>query len=322
MTWVEAAVRDLHALGASACVDAFTRFVRPAAWAGREVTEPLLPSGIFHCCPCTFSAVIGAGAPELRFLVEPQAATPAAKTYWEMGLAMIREAGAQGAELERLERIAPLFVPSATAGFRIWIGGLLTPGGRIHYKVYLCPPGGEQVGQALGLLGLSSRAASQLPGQLTIFSLDLFGEPPRVKLYALQRDVRLDELARSYALGGAPADDAPAFARALLGPAAEPPRWWLTAHSFIAGHRPVQSAVHLGLLRDALDDDEVQRRLLSFASARGIDPSPYLRAHAALRTDARAHHFVSFQVQGGKPRLTVYFSPRPLASRAPVPRAT
>jgi hypothetical protein len=141
---------------------------------------------------------------------------------------------------------------------------------------------------------------------VTILSLDARGG---AKLYLLQRDVGLDALGRAYALGGEPPDDAVRFAQALLAGAASQPRWWLTAHAFTDGGVRCRSAVHLGLLRDAVPGNVVHDRLLAYAQSLAIDATPYERCRDSLPEGVRAHHFVTFQRVGGRPRVTVYFSP-------------
>ena len=52
-------------------------------WGRRDTNAPLLPSGVRHGVPYGISFVLGAGAPEVRVFVEPQAEPASLAAYRE-----------------------------------------------------------------------------------------------------------------------------------------------------------------------------------------------------------------------------------------------
>ncbi len=257
--------------------------------------------------------VLGAGAPELRLLVEAQADPPSAAAYWQAGRAVSRFVGAlPGAQLERLSAVEELFVPTEGARFRSWHAVAFRPGVPPRARVYLCanPDGSDdlerseaRLQRALDRLGLHDALAAidRRPGDLlTILSLDL-DAAGRTKIYRLRPACRAVE-----AVPRAAADDANLLARCMLGDEAAQ-LGWLTCWSFVdrgAGAAP-STALHLSIYRH-LGEREVVARVEALCAALRIDATAYRQVVATL---APRHHFVSLQRQDGAPRVTVYLLP-------------
>jgi hypothetical protein len=249
-------------------------------WGERSVDRPLLPSGIRHGAPWGVSMVVGAGAPEVRVLVEAQHDPPSARAYWEAGARVSSWIARQpGADLSRLLPVAERFVPSERSRFRIWHAVAFRPDAPPAFRLYLCASGDtERLRGALDRLGFPRALDAIPPGEITILSLDLRAGG-RVKLYLATPD--------------APPDDA----RLLLGD--DRRIMWLRCFAF-TGEGPPAHALHLSLERHVPD---AAPRLRSLLSALGLDAAPYERCLPAR------HHFVSLQRPGGEPRVTIHFLP-------------
>jgi len=253
-------------------------------WGTRDVGEPLLPSGVRHGVPFGVSFVIGEGAPEIRVFVEPQDDPPSLASYMNASRRVARLiALAPGADVSRLE---PLFA----RGFaRAWFAVAFRPGGPPQYRVYLCLAGERAerlriVDDSLAELGVARRVHVGPTDQPTMLSIDLHADP-RVKVYVLMPNHVLDD----------------PFGRAM---SAEP-IGWLACH-FLERVNAPRVAWHYGAARHSPDDDDLARRLVRFCRDVGSDTAIYERARAELRF---RHHFVTWQRQDGRPRVTVYLVP-------------
>lgn len=262
---------------------AFTRvagrreeILRPLAdacgWGRRSTSEPLLPSAVSHGVPYGISFVLGAGAPEVRVFVEPQA-----------GHARVADfiAAQPGADISRLVDVREPFP-------RVWYAVAFRPSAPPAYRAYLCLDRNERepvVARTFARLGITDAVARGPKDFPTMIGLDLHASP-RVKLYILRPDFVLDH----------------AFARAL--PGGDQPMGWLSCH-FLESARP-RVAWHYSALRHAPDDDELARRLVGFLEGEGIDASIYERMRREMPF---RHHFVTYQRIDGAPRVTVYLLP-------------
>lgn len=297
-------VRLRDALGLSLDADEITlrALAHVCGWGARATTSPLLPSGIRHGAPWGLSMVLGAGAPELRMLVEAQAEPASAASYWRaVGHVNAWIAGQRGATIDRLASIAERFVPSERARFRGWHAVAFRPHHEPRYRIYLCAENDEsRIEAALttlerydGLAAVPRRAGDEL----TILSLDLHAAG-RTKLYRLRPSAMAEDVVDESLKA-----DARTFATILLG-APEIPIGWLTCFSLRADQSP-QCALHLSLERHVAAADTALR-LTTLLRAFAIDPAPY---HAALSALQPRHHFVSLQRSEGAPRVTIYFLP-------------
>lgn len=271
-------------------------------WGPRATTAPLLPSGIRHGAPWGLSFVLGAGAPEVRMLVEAQAEPATAASYWSA----VRRVNAwiatqPGADLSRARAIEAAFTPSATSRFRGWHAVAFRPNQAPRYRVYWCAENDRaRVDAALATLGLSGARAAiddRADDELTIVSLDLHAHA-RTKVYRLRPHARARD-----AVSTADRDDADRFAQRMLGDA-DRAIGWLTCFALDATRAPT-CALHLSLERHVAAAD-VAPRVVALCEALAIDARPY---RAALATLQPRHHFVSWQRVDGAPRLTIYFLP-------------
>lgn len=316
------AVDELALLAADLGVDADHRaracqtcaaMIEASGWFHRDPRGPSWPSGISHGRPYGHSFVLGAGAPELRWMLEAQDADTSALGYWSAGQRVTEWiAGQPGVDTRALADIERLFVPDATAPFRIWhgasVGGDLQP----MYKVYLSARarGADQawptVRAAMDRLGLDQgrsliEEACGVRDSPTILSLDLVDAArARVKLYVLSANRSGEEVEDLCQLGEQHQEgDALVFANELLG-SVTARIWWLTCFNFVAGQqRPRSVTLHLGAPRHLPDETSLER---VSALAKRHGSSYPLKRHD--------FHFVSFQRRGRHPRITVYFLPR------------
>lgn len=251
-------------------------------WGRRDTGAPLLPSGVRHGVPHGISFVLGAGAPEVRVFVEPQAEPASLATYREAS-ARVADfiAGQPGADVTRLAAAREPFA-------RIWYAVAFRPAEPPAYRAYLCLGDREREATAsatlsrLGVTDSVPRGENDFP---TMIGIDLHASP-RVKLYVLRTDFVLDH----------------AFARAM--PGGERAMGWLSCH-FLESAAP-RVAWHYSALRHAPDDDDLARRLARFLADERIDASTYERLR---RVVPFRHHFVTHQRQDGAPRVTVYLLP-------------
>jgi hypothetical protein len=255
-------------------------------WGRRAVSSPLLPSGVRHGVPYGISFVLGAGAPEVRVFVEPQAEPASLAAYREASARVADFIGREpGADVARLADVRDRFA-------RIWYAVAFRPDAVPEYRAYLCLGGSDRdrdraevVARTLARLDATdsvSRGAKDFP---TMIGIDLH-PAPRLKLYVLRPDFVLDH----------------PFARAM--PGGDGPLGWLSCH-FLESTRP-RVAWHYSALRHAPDDEDLARRLTELLAREGIDPALYAR----LRREVPfRHHFVTYQRIDDAPRVTVYLLP-------------
>lgn len=241
-------------------------------WGRRLTTEPLLPSGVSHGVPYGISFVVGAGAPEVRVFVEPQAGHERVADFI---------ATQPGADIGGL-------VATREGFARVWYAVAFRPSAPPAYRAYLCLSRNDRerpVAPTLERLGVNDTVTRGPKDFPTMIGLDLHASP-RVKLYVLRPDFVLDH----------------AFTRAL--PGGDQPLGWLSCH-FLES-TPPRVAWHYSALRHAPDDDGLGRRLARFLERERIDASIYERMR---REVPFRHHFVTYQRHDGAPRVTVYLLP-------------
>ena len=309
----------------------------------RRIEDPPRWSAIGDdASPFEWSIVPGA-SPELRLLVEAQADPAHPRSYWAAASALTEWCVDRlHADTSRLERVLDLYEPrDPRAYFACWHGFEFTDiasaaSSTPRVKIYLnaWARGRDHaravVDRTFERLGYES-ARAVLTGAAAAFhpvhvSLDLRGDrSARLKLYLRVFDVaQLKDLYR-FAGGGDP-DDIADLSRALELPARWPRPGFCVLH--FAGPqelRPARAVANLPI-RDVVGDDRRVTQLLTRWLARlDIDAAGYLATLAHLdRADDRdrrrlvmsgRHSYLSFQRDGGRPRVTIYFGARVFADR-------
>lgn len=274
-------------------------------WGARPLDAPLLPSGVRHGVPWGVSMV--PGTRELRVFVEAQAEPASLASYAGAAAGVTRFAAAHGAVTTRLDAIAAAI---DLAGFRIWHALAVAPGEPPRWHAYLCVPPDRSAIDVLRAAGVTDPGLAPGPrDRISIVSLDL-AEPARVKAYVLMADASLDAVARVHdrARGAVPGD-AERFGRAMLGDRRS--IWWLVCAGYEVGgasptpaREPAACALHFGVPRH-VDEPTARARIAALLAELELEQTGWRRATAALG----AHHFVSFQRRGGRPRVTTYFVP-------------
>jgi hypothetical protein len=284
------------------------------AWRTRTAQDPRLPSGLSHGWPWGLSLAFGQGEPQLRLLVEPQAAVDSAQAYAAVAMRLV--GAGQITPPRELALLAQ--VDRDAAPFRGWLSYPWHARGSAETKVYLCPTSVTGL-SAAGFIdevapGFADRHAEVRDGmrpqdRLTVVAAPVWRFGDKVQLYVHQPRpplARLDRWSASTVSGAW--GDATALAEALLPPGAEAD--WLTSLRFVRGERrPVSAAHHLPVRHLGLDDAWISGRLADLCTELGGDPRPYeaLRQHPRLL--GLRHHFVSIQRREGQLRLAAYFVP-------------
>lgn len=258
------------ALGIAGQSDLVRTLADRSGWGTRPSDEPYRPCGFRPGVPWGLSVVVGAGAPELRVLVEAHEPVRVTELFAEHGA-------------------TPVDPPSPFPIARTWHSVAFAPGART-FRIYLCPPPDRR-----------PRFAGE---EVTIHAHDLVAQGRR-KVYALVPDATVARLEELSALGAeTQPGDATRFAHAMLGGAR--PIWWLVCFVY-TGETLRRVALHFGVPRHVPDEADVAPRLEGLFAELDVDPAPYRRSVEAL--GAPRHHFVSFQRIGREPRVTVYFLP-------------
>jgi DMATS type aromatic prenyltransferase len=306
-----------------------------ATWGDTPLAATPRWSGIGDdCSPLEFSIVLGGRAPELRVLVEAHADPPSPHAYWHAGQALTARLRARfGLRTEALEAVEDLFGPRETGApiyFATFHAAVLRPGAAPRFKLYLNPaaqgrPPERVCQEALERLGLGRAwpriaAVLQPNVQVMFFALDLSdGVEPRVKVYLRYRGATVDELERA---AGVAEDYAAGDARALCRAITGSPTPRLARAVLVALHlrrddpaRIARSALQVPVYPHATSDAVACRRVRALLRAHDLPVTTYEACLDALSARPRAeevgiHSWLSFQREGGAPRITVYFSPR------------
>ncbi|MFE7929196.1 tryptophan dimethylallyltransferase family protein [Streptomyces sp. NPDC057456] len=296
--------------------------------------------------PVEFSLSCEPGAaPTLRVLLEPGAGADSRTEDGRTGLRVLREMGRRwGFTTDRLDELADLFFPSSPEGpLALWCALELRPGGVPKVKAYLNPAAsGERraaktVRKALKRLGYRE-AFDALPegDRHLFFALDL-GDwaEPRVKVYLAHHDLSAAQASTLSRMDGGPGRaEIEEFFRIVAGPDAdaggggEPPlvrRPVQTCHSFTdtGTGQPSGFTLYIPVRDYARHDGEALGRATALLGHYGIDPTPVLRASAAV-TSRRPEDGVGLVAylglahqQGRPPRVMTYLSSEAYEVRPP-----
>jgi DMATS type aromatic prenyltransferase len=279
--------------------------------------------------PIEFSLALSGAAPEVRLLFEAQGRDTSKRAQWQEGarLNALLERRYQ-VNLERLQRIEDLFVPSSErVRFAIWHSLSMSCDGAPRFKLYLNPQaqGGEHaqavVAEALARLGFP-RAARELSrtrrheDELSFFSLDLHDSADaRVKIYKVHyRATRADIEAELAAAELGPLDGLGNFWNAMVG--REGPFDDLPMSTYLSltseADRPTTGTLHFPVRAYSANDKSVYDRTLTLLDHR--ERAIYERAigtfaRRPLATGVGMHSYVSYRQHRGRQRITVYLTP-------------
>ncbi len=257
--------------------------VARSGWGTRAVTAPLLPSGVRHGVPWGLSIAMMRDAPsELRVFLEAQADPPGRDAYWAAAEALL-DGIADTTRARALGR-----------GDRMWHAVAFARDRAPEFHAYVCVPDRPELAwRALARAGHDGDKLRRELGpraRVTIVSTDVGARAhPRTKLYAIT-----DEPPHVDA-------GAAAFMRAMMGSARDTRIGWLACYGFTPGAAdPTSIALHFGAAVHG--DAGLADRLAAYT--RALELPDHARALGAAR-----HHFVSYQLANGAPRVTVYLLP-------------
>jgi DMATS type aromatic prenyltransferase len=327
---------ELDAASRDTAVELFKRLTSP--WGETPIEdEPRWRSDITDDhTPYEFSLAVERHRPELRILVEAQAAEPNVRAQWLSGLRLNEDLErSTDAHFGRFRDILDLFeIEDDAARFGIWHAVNIRAGQKPQFKLYLNPASkgpqraAEIVGEALDRLGfrgaLSSipiRISSRTRDEIKYFSLDLSdGDEARVKVYlahdrASAADIEAAVSVATNYIAGEPSE----FCRAMSGHDGPYLNMALqSCYSFTTrgGNTPVAATTYFPVRAFAESDEIAKRRILSYMMVE--DRSLYervLRAFARRGLDAGTgmQTYASYRRQNFCRRVTVYLSPEAYA---------
>jgi hypothetical protein len=300
----------------------------------RNVDVPPRWSGVGDdCTPFEYSIVLGTSKPDMRLIIEAQDDPASPVSYWNAGMKLnewlLRK---WNVDLQKVHRISDLFVPTDSSAYVAMGHGIeFTSEGPPHFKIYLNPlaQGTENsqkvVFEALSRLGFSElfETLSNLRGPRDLFShisMDLSSSSdPRIKVYIRHWDASLDELeARcAVAIDSVPGDWSLFCNKMTGGQASLSARSFYTVYHLKSNRldRPVRSVLILPVFPYAANDNIAYKRIRSLLEYFGIPHTTYSSCVKALlnglsKEQQGLHSYISIQHEVGKPRITVYFSPR------------
>jgi DMATS type aromatic prenyltransferase len=283
--------------------------------------------------PIEFSVTISPAGSEVRVLFEPQGEDQTLAGHREAALRFHEHlAQEHGADLSRFRMVSDLFTPPDMRGpFALWSAVVFADGEPPAFKAYFNPQA-QGVGSAVALveeglrrLGLpdawrhlAATMARRGPhrDELKYFALDLSAsEQARVKVYVRHHEATPEDLeVAASAASDSTQGEAQDFARAMGGLTRRfKERATFTCAAFVGGRddRPSATTQYVPVCAYALDDREVERRVVSYLETQGIDPAAYRRMLAAfanrpLESGVGLQSWVAFRRYRGVPRLTVY----------------
>ncbi|MDI1449989.1 iron-containing redox enzyme family protein [Polyangium sp. 6x1] len=291
--------------------------------------------------PYEFSLLLGGVEPEVRILAEALP-TAGASTLGEtlragQGLRTVLETEL-GADFQRFDRIADLFLPREPIGtFALWYGASFDARGLPSFKVYLNPAvqgahaAPRLVEEALDRLGFrdtwSTVARAFCRGrerdELRFLSLDLSsGADARVKVYGFLHDAPLEHLLHvASTVPGADLERVARFVRAVAGgdgvlSARHQPA---TCLAFAAGETlPRACTVHVPVRAFAGNDAAAHGRVLRALAEIDIPSAPYESAVEALAArpldqGSGLLAWAALRTGGERRTSTVYLAPLALA---------
>ena len=283
-----------------------------STWKGHPVGgAPAWPSAVsFDGTPFELSVAFGSAEPTISVRAEARLAPFDLASNWKTGLALTQALGElRGVSLERFERVAELFVPSADSPSRmaVWHAGTLGPGGAFSFEVFfdarsrgteLAP---VLVSEALEELGIDY-ACDELVPKLT----------PESELFALSLELSERSDARvtvHVAHRHATAADVDMVVRDSSGYAPRLAQSWIEELTDSAGPLDAEPVITRHAFRSVLHAAEVTVEVPTAAYATS-DAESLGRAHYVL--GARAHQIA---------RGVAAMAERPLDRRAGVLRA-
>jgi DMATS type aromatic prenyltransferase len=288
--------------------------------------------------PLEFSIACEDDAMELRLLVEPQERSGTLHTNWQLGLDVNQRLSRErGVSLERFEKIAHLFAPSAAARarFAIWHAAAINSDGA-RFKTYLNPQihgsssAPDVVQQALAALDTHQAwpilsGITEGLGEYVYFSLDLTPAPTaRIKVYKAYPLQQVEALARRLnEVNLIDPDDFRHWLSVLVGEGPElHERGIQVCYAFRSnGVRP-EITLYVPVRNYCGNDAEALRRAQRF-----ISPNSFGRLNDALREMAGRPleigrgllTYVALRAGAVRPRVTLYLSPELYAIGAPRP---
>jgi hypothetical protein len=316
-------------------IETFRRLVEP--WASHGIADrPRYSSHIADDeVPYEFGAAFSAAAPEVQAYVDPHAEPPSLRANMNACRALLGTiAGELGVPLDRMHRVAHIFLPDAPCGrFALWIGLSWSRGHPLRLKAYLNPQVRGQ-NQAFGVMAETMRhldfkrawsrvhealaARGDRRDELAIVSLDLSSaKSARVKVYIRRHHATVDDLDRlsKLALDHRPGDAAVFYGALARSPGPFVKRPAITELAFVDPNsdRPSSSTLEFPIGSYVESDEEARRRVGHCLAAFDLPSTAYDRAvHGFatrpldLRTGLHAH--VTFRRIANAPRIAVYFA--------------
>ena len=349
-TLAELGSRQLASLAAACGLDdQLPRIVRTfLALLGEGVGDraggaPAFPSDVVDDnTPYELSLALGGAGAELRLLVEPTGANRSLVGRWATARALGRYLrDTQGADLERLDRVAELFAPRTGETehglLALWYAVAFRANAEPDLKAYvdLRVRGAEHapalLEEALARLDLGAAyprflreagARGRSLDELVYFSLDLVDPArARVKVYLRHHEATAADVERVLAgLGGVGAGEIREFCMAILG--SEGPYlarplvscWSFSTATSTEPCRPGGGTLYVPVAYYAQHDEEARLRVGAWLDRVALARDVY---DAAVRTFARRpleagvglHSYVSFKRERGAPKLTTYLAP-------------
>lgn len=320
---VAAAAADaLDFAGAASFTQALLDICHP--WKEREVSAPPAWSGLtLDLTPFEFSANFDASGAQLRGVAEPQSSDPSAAGYWRTAMSVSRRLEENWqADLGRLLAVEDLFAPiSADVPLAAFFGvGMGHGGSPPRFKVYLSPsassPGSEsrllaRASERLKLGEAWTRIGEPTSGRRrwTLACLDLrSGSDARFKVYETLIDCDDTRVAR---LRGTTLEEPAAELSNALPPSVRGFHWGMLSYT-LAATGEVTYTFGVSICPGARQG-LVRQRLESVFARLGVDFRPYRRFYRALAAacdEPVEHSYVTVQLIGDMPRITIYVAPR------------
>jgi hypothetical protein len=238
--------------------------------------------------PFEFSVAFGAGAPQLRILVESQQLPMGPGSTWSAGLALNERLELRpGVDLTRFDRVSDLFAPSmgTSPRFDLWHAAALNADGSAAFKLYLNPQVGGHAGataivcEALRRLSMNEALEFLMPRMTSAranlsplyVSLDLsLGQEARVKVYVAHEDATAADV--NAALEGCVDNvpgDASHWLKGMLGGAGPfGRRPMLICYAFSTGAARPRATLHVPVRSYVRSDEEALGRACQFLGAR------------------------------------------------------
>jgi hypothetical protein len=319
------ALGDIVGLSRAKTAEAVTLFgAMSAGWSSYAGEVPPFANDITDdATPFEYSLALGALAPELRVLVEPQIRPYGLDSNWREATRVLRALADEGViSLAKFETVAHVFRPQGEgARFGLWTALSIQDGSQPLIKAYLNPlvsgahSACDKVADAFRVLGLNGDSVLELGGTWVpvYWALDLVASPEaRAKVYwggaAGVDDVELLLRRCSNFREG----QAAKWLGAILGRSSFEDRPApVVTHSFRSASPVPVGTLHLPLRFYVASDEDALERVGSLLSTR--DRAVLLAAASATKSDvgARAAQltYVSLTPISDVVRVVVYLAP-------------